>query len=432
MVARIRHKRCRTMAALLVGICLSWQTGDGFAKTVILSPGADNLRQALVRAAPGDILRLQKGIYKGPVTITKSLQLVGQPGAAIRGSGEGSTITVSAPDVVVRGLTISGSGRAIKTMDSGIFVDKSGDRALIEQNRFENNLFGVYFWGPDDAVMRNNIVTGLTTLHVNSRGNGVSLWNSPGSVIDGNDFRFGRDGIFTTTSRRNIFRRNRFRDVRIAIHYMYTNDSVVSDNISLGNHVGFALMFSRNLTVKRNISIGDRDHGILLNYANDSVFDGNRVSNGKTKCVFIYNSNKNEFIRNVFEGCAIGVHFTAGSERNTITSNAFINNRTQVKYVGSRNLDWSVNGRGNFWSDNPAFDLNGDGISDATYRPNDLVDRVVWAHPTAKLLLNSPAIQMLRWAQSRFPSLLPGGVVDSAPLMTPLHLPPVTHWQGPS
>ena len=31
-----------------------------------------------------------------------------------------------------------------------------------------------------------------------------------------------------------------------------------------------------------------------------------------------------------------------------------------------------MNGRGNYWSDNPAFDLNGDGMADSPYRPNDL------------------------------------------------------------
>ena len=32
-------------------------------------------------------------------------------------------------------------------------------------------------------------------------------------------------------------------------------------------------------------------------------------------------------------------------------------------------------------------------------------------------LLGSPAIQLIRWAQREFPALLPGGVIDSAPLM---------------
>ena len=44
------------------------------------------------------------------------------------------------------------------------------------------------------------------------------------------------------------------------------------------------------------------------------------------------------------------------------------------------------------------------------------MDRVLWTAPRAKILLNSPAVQVLRWAQSQFPAILPGGVVDSHPL----------------
>ena len=58
-------------------------------------------------------------------------------------------------------------------------------------------------------------------------------------------------------------------------------------------------------------------------------------------------------------------------------------------------------------------------MADQPYRPNDLIDQVVWSYPLAKLLLNSPAVQTVRFAQARFPALLPGGVVDSAPLMAP-------------
>jgi nitrous oxidase accessory protein len=37
----------------------------------------------------------------------------------------------------------------------------------------------------------------------------------------------------------------------------------------------------------------------------------------------------------------------------------------------------------------------------------------------AKLLLNSPSVKILKWAQSEFPGLHPGGVTDSNPLMKP-------------
>ena len=124
-----------------------------------------------------------------------------------------------------------------------------------------------------------------------------------------------------------------------------------------------------------------------------------------------------------FAGCGIGVHFTAGSEREyEITGNAFIGNRTQVKYVGTRHHEWSAAGRGNHWSDHAAFDINGDGIADQSYRPNDRIDELLWTQPAARLLLGSPAVQLIRWAQREFPTLLPGGVVDSAPLMQPPEL----------
>ena len=193
----------------------------------------------------------------------------------------------------------------------------------------------------------------------------------------------------------------------------------VTGNVSRGNDMGYAFMFSRGLTVTDNLSDGDRTHGIFMNFANKATIRHNDVRNGGDKCLFIYNSNGNRFEANRFEGCGIGVHFTAGSEGNAMTGNAFVNNRIQVKYVGTRWLEWSVDGRGNYWSDHGGFDVNGDGLADSHYRPNDLVDRITWSQPMARLLLGSPAVQLIRWSQSRFPGLLPGGVIDSHPLMSP-------------
>ena len=381
-------------------------------------PGAGTLQHAISRAEPGDRLLLQEGVYVGAIVIDRPLELQGKASSVVDGEGVGRVVTVVAPDVVVRGVTVQNSGTSLATEDSGIFVTADADRAVIDGNQLQNNLIGVYLKGPDNAVVRRNIIVGSTDPHVNDRGNGIHLWNTPGSVVENNDIRYGRDGIFVTTSRNNVFRGNRLQDVRFAIHYMYTNDSEVSNNLSTGNHVGYALMYSDRLKVVNNVSNSDRDRGLFLNYANNSEFSGNRITGGAEKCVFIYNANINRINANKFSDCQIGIHFTAGSERNQIYGNAFVNNRTQVKYVGTRYIEWSVDGRGNYWSDNAAFDLDNDGVADQPYRPNDLVDQIVWRHPMAKLLLNSPAVQMLRWAQSEFPSLHPGGVMDSAPLMS--------------
>jgi len=399
---------------LLLTACLSIPL---MAQDRTVSPGAGTLQRAIDQSSPGDHLLLRNGVYAGAITIDRPLELQGRDSSVIDGEGVGKVITVAAPDVVVRGVTVRNSGTSLATEDSGIFVTVDGDRALIDSNRLEKNLIGVYLKGPDNAVVRGNTIIGSTIPHVNDRGNGVQLWNTPGSVVEDNDIRYGRDGIFVTTSRNNRFHGNRLHDLRFAIHYMYTNDSEVSDNLSTGNHVGYALMYSDHLKVFNNVSDADRDRGLFFNYANNSDIKGNRVTGGAEKCVFIYNANINRIHGNLFEGCSIGIHFTAGSERNQVYDNAFVNNRTQVKYVGTRHIEWSFDGRGNYWSDNPAFDLNDDGIADQPYQPNDLVDQIIWRHPMAKLLLNSPAVQVLRWAQSEFPGLHPGGVQDSAPLM---------------
>lgn len=408
-------------------------------------PGED-LQAAVDAAAPGERLELLPGLHRGPLRLSHPVILEGQEGAIIEGPGRGSVVTVLVEGAAVRHLTLRGSGSALHEMDSAVFLAQSAARAVVEGNRMEGNLVGVYVHGAPGAIVRGNTIIGRRGGRMSEHGDGVTVWNAPGARVEENDIQFGRDGIFVRTSRQNRFTGNRFRDLRFGVHYMYANDSEVTGNASFRNHAGYAIMYSQRLVVRGNLSDGDRDHGLLFNYANGSEVSGNWVI-GRTaqpqaeadasdrehaallggerggaapgKCVFIYNANRNRFTGNRFEGCAIGVHFTAGSEGNLITGNAFIGNRTQVKYVGTRHLDWSRDGLGNYWSDNPAFDLDRDGIADAAYRPNDLVDRVLWTAPRAKLLLNSPAVQVLRWAQSQFPAILPGGVVDSRPLVSP-------------
>lgn len=387
------------------------------AATIGVAPGAD-LQAAIAAAAPGDVLELQPGDYPGHVVIDKPLTLQGPAdrSARIVGTRTGRTLWVRAADVTLRDLTVTRSGLSLPDMDAGVFLDKGAVRAHVLGNRVEDNLVGVYVWGARDALVQGNTIVGNTRLRVNERGNGVSLWNAPGTRIIGNDISGGRDGVFSNASRDNVFRGNRFTRVRYAVHYMYTDSSEVSDNVSIGNEIAYALMFSRHLTVRGNVGLDSTDQGMNLNAAQNSTIEDNVIQGGG-RCAFFYNANFNRVAGNVFRGCEVGIHYTAGSEGNVITGNAFVGNRTQVKYVGTRVLDWSARGRGNYWSDNSAFDLDGDGIADTAYRPNDIIDQVVWRAPAARLLLTSPAVAVVRWAQKQFPALLPGGVIDTAPLM---------------
>jgi len=393
----------------------------------VVHPSDGALVEALKNAQAGDILRLSQGTYYGPVEINVALTIEGN-GATIDGQEIGSVITVNVPDVVLRGMTVIGSGSGGDGLDAGITLTKRANRAVVEGNTLLGNLIGIDVHGAKDSLIKGNTIEGRQDARMNARGNGIYVWNAPGARVIGNDVRYGRDGVFVNISKNNEFIGNRFRDLRFAVHYMYANNSIVSGNISEGNHLGYAIMYSDNVLIEGNLSVGDRDHGIMMNYTNKSEVVNNTIRQVTDKCVFIYNAHKNEFSGNWFEGCGIGIHFTAGSERNQMSGNAFIGNRTQVKYVGSKWVDWSVDDNGNYWSDHAAFDLNGDGIADSAYRPNDIMDHVLWTQPAAKALLGSPAVQLIRWSQSAFPATLPGGVIDRAPLMQPVR-PEIPVWK---
>ncbi len=415
----------RVVIAVLAGTVLFLAGGTAPAAAAEIRIAAGEAIQPVIEAAaPGDVLRLGPGRHAGPLVIDTPLALVGKPGAIVAGPGSGSVVTITAEDVRIEGLEITGSGTDLPAMDSAVLVRRTATGAQVRNNRMLGNLFGVYLHGAAGSVVEHNTIVGRDDLRLSEAGNGVSIWNAPGARVLDNAISQGRDGIFVKTSRDNTFARNTFTRLRFAIHYMYTQDSRIIGNQSRGNHVGWAIMYSNHLEIRDNVSDDDRDHGLLLNSTNYSEVSGNVVRNGGEKCVFVYNAHYNRITGNWFERCPIGIHFTAGSAGNQMSANAFVANRTQVKYVGTRFIDWAHEGQGNYWSDNPAFDLDGDGISDRPYRPNSVMDDILWTLPAAKLLANSPAVGAIRWAQARFPAIHPGGVADSAPLMRPPRIPP--------
>ncbi|SHN89683.1 nitrous oxide reductase family maturation protein NosD [bacterium endosymbiont of Bathymodiolus sp. 5 South] len=388
-----------------------------YAQPIIITPDK-NLSSIITSASDGDVYLLKPGEYLGNFVVNKEITIRGEDSVKIIGSKKGSVITVNASNVTIENLIIVNSGINLASQDSAIFVNKNVNNTLIQNNTLINNLIGVYLWGSTNSSVINNKIVGKKDLRENERGNGIQLWNSPGSKVSFNDISYGRDGIFVTTSKDNIFNNNIFHNLRYSIHYMYTNNSSVKNNVSIGNDIGYALMSSNKLNINNNISINDKEHGLFFNYLNDSKINGNVVINGKHKCLFVYNSNFNIIINNYFRGCLIGVNWTAGSDENEFYDNAFIGNYKQVKYISTKNIEWSYKGKGNYWSNHHSYDMNNNGIADSAYKPNDITDKILWNYPNAAILLNSPIMQLLKYSSRHFPSLLPGGILDSYPLMS--------------
>jgi nitrous oxidase accessory protein len=417
---------------ILVSLMLSWLPGGLLAADRTASPG-EPLQPLVERADDGDTLYLPAGRYPGRVVIDRTLTLKAEGEAVIDAGGEGDAVTLAAPGIVLDSLVIEDWGDDLTAMDSGILVQENATGSVIRDSRLEGPGFGIRLDAVSDVRVIGNTLRGDATLRSQDRGNGIHLFNVRDVLVEGNDIRRVRDGIYIDTSSDSVLRDNHLQDLRYGVHYMYAHDNRLEDNLTRDTRTGYALMQSKRLEVVGNRSEGDRNYGILMNNITDTLLSGNRVegvrqrldaageglvSGGEGKALFVYNSQYNTFRGNRFAESDIGIHLTAGSEDNTVVGNAFVENRQQVMYVATRPQEWSEEGRGNYWSDYLGWDLNGDGRGDVPFEPNDAMDRLLWRYPAARLLMDSPAVLALRWVQRQFPVFRPQGVKDSAPLMT--------------
>lgn len=373
------------------------------------------------------------GDYRGQFFIEEPMHIRCEKGAVFQALGQGNALSIRAPNVTVEGCAVRDWGRNLTAMDSGIFVQPEATGVRLQDNNLQGPGFGIWVDAASDISVIGNVVEGDRQVRSQDRGNGIHLFSVNGAKIIDNKISHTRDGIYIDNSHGNHLEGNTLEDLRYGIHYMFSHDNQVIENTTRRTRTGYALMQSRNLTVIGNRSEQDENYGILMNYITYSTLKNNivsAVSHGSStastssgaegKALFIYNSVFNTIENNHFEHSTLGIHLTAGSEDNRIAGNAFVKNKQQVKYVATRTQEWSRDGRGNYWSDYLGWDRNGDGLGDVPYEPNDNVDRMLWLYPQARLLMNSPAVQVLRWVQRAFPVIKSPGVKDSYPLM---HMP---------
>jgi nitrous oxidase accessory protein len=275
--------------------------------------------------------------------------------------------------------------------------------------------------------VEHNLIVGKRDYASSQRGNGVQLYNTTGAQIIGNHISFVRDALYVDVSHHAVFRGNRLHHSRYGTHYMNSYHNLWEDNDSYRNRGGLALMEVRDQVVRNNRAWGNSDHGIMLRTLQDSVIENNVVA-GNARGFFIYDVEYAQLKGNLVVNNQVGVHLSAGSTRNRVEGNDFVGNREQVRYVGARDETWGADS-GNHWSNYLGWDRDGDGHGDVRYEANDLVDRLVWRHPTARLLLASPAVQALRLVGQQFPLLRVPGVVDPKPRMRPAH-PNWNEWNG--
>jgi nitrous oxidase accessory protein len=410
------------------------------AAALALNASANGLQQRIDAAPAGSTLEVGPGEYAGAVVIAKPLNLIGRDWPRIDGCGVGNVVSIVADDVTLRGFVIANSGTNLTKDNAGIHV--TGNGANLSGNRIVDVLHGVYLKKASRCRVVRNEIRGKTTLaapvrpdstrivadsaeicsplNINSRGNGIHLWNSRECVLDGNVISDTRDGMYFSFTNHTTVRANTIRGVRYGLHYMYSDNNSFEGNTFSDNAGGAALMFSKNLVVRGNRFVGNRGfraYGMLLTAVDTTRLEGNQLT-GNTVGIYLENNNSNLLVGNAIERNYVGVRLTASSNDNIFTHNTFADNMHSAELAGQSETNrWSLDGAGNFWQGAAPIDLNGDRIGDLPHREVDLLGGLRRPAPTVGLLSGSPGLELLEFAHRHVALPRVQGIEDPAPML---------------
>jgi len=411
------------IAAALVVLSLIAAPERAMASEITVPARAGALAGALARAHEGDTVTLLPGIHRGPVRVDRALVLRGGPGVVLEGSGTGSVLEVIASGTVVEDLAVRRSGRRVITADAGVRILQATD-VILRRLTIDNVLYGVYAERADRLRVEGCRLEGsVRPMDDAGSGNGIHLWYAHDATLARNTVEHFADAVYLSFADRTGVAGNRLQwNGRYGLHTMYCQGTRLTGNLFTHNVAGCAIMFSNDLVVVGNDIVsnrGPRTYGLLLRDCSAGTFRKNRLVDN-TIAMFLDNSNRNRLVDNLFQDNGWGMLLYSSCAGNVTAGNTFLNNDYPVALDMRHSDNRFDDGRsGNYWGENEAYDLNGDGLSDVPYSPVSAFAFLSKQYPDLSLLAKSPAVAAIAVAERVFPSLRPSDIVDEHPLIRP-------------
>lgn len=236
------------------------------------------LQDAIDNAPEGAKIELKSGEYHGNIVINKPLTIDGlNQTAHIIGEQKGSVITINSSNVVIKNLTIKGTGMSHEKTDSAI-VASNVNNITIENNHIEDSLFGVFFDRVNRSKLLDNYITSKA-VDLGLRGDAIKLWYAHDNQIISNTIEKSRDFVLWYSSG-NVIENNIGRYNRYSVHFMYAGRNLVKNNFFEFNSVGIFFMFSSGTTAINNTirnSVGSFGVGIGMKDSSDFTLINNDI-----------------------------------------------------------------------------------------------------------------------------------------------------------
>ena len=401
--------------------------------SVVVGEDVETVSAAIDVAPPNTTVVVPEGTYEETVNVTKPLTVAGE-NATIRGDGNGSVITVRAPDVALSGLAVAGVGN--ETRDEGAVQEPPDDDAAAWDTNVQLG------YGHGDAGIRGIDAPGLVAedVRIETDASGVLLregshatlidldvegpddWQDGfmGVVamesrvtVDGGEFVGGRDGVYAHRADGTVIRNATFSGTRYGVHLMYTGDSLIADNVVRNATYGGITVMTRP---EGNAIVGNdvRDSPAGIQASGTRAYVGyNTLAHNDLG--FSTSSRGSLYERNVLVGNEQGARATTVVPSSRVVENDFVGNERHAGAGAGPLRIWADGDVGNYWegADAPLH------AADRGYEPTSSVDVAFHREPAAAVAAGSPAARLLDRLRGTTPGARSGGVFDPVPADTP-------------
>jgi nitrous oxidase accessory protein len=372
--------------------------------------------QAVLAAKKGDVIVVQKGIYKERnIVIDKSITISGENFPVIDGENKGQIFLIKSDNVTINGLQIQNVGNSYVEDWAGIKLFNVKN-CLIENNKLLNTFFGIYLAKSESCTIRGNEVKGTSKNEIET-GNAIHLWYCKKMLIENNHLTGHRDGIyFEFVTESKIFNNVSTKQIRYGMHFMFSHYNEYFHNQFTDNDAGVAVMYSDHIYMHEN-TFSDNwspvSNGILLKEISDSKIEKN-IFQHNTIGVYAEGCDRIEIKNNDFTKNGWAVKILGDCNDNRFEENNFTANTFDV--VTNSSLSHNLFEK-NFWSEYAGYDLDKNGVGDVPFRPVKLFTYIVEQTPPAIILLRSLFIDLLNLAEKVTPVITPETLVDNNPMM---------------
>lgn len=380
-----------------------------------------SIKYAITIADPGDSIIIDTGIYKeNNIKTDKSLTLIGLQNPIIDGEEKGFIFDVANTDsFTIKGFIINNAGKSFTKDYSSLHLYKV-ENFVIEDNVFNNPFFAIHIEKSKNGIVANNVINGNAIEEITS-GNGIHLWHTANVKVTGNKVYKMRDGIYFEFVKHSSVINNISKfNLRYGLHFMFSDNDEYEDNLFENNGAGVAVMFSKYISMKRNIfkfNWGTASYGLLLKEIYDAEILEN-VFNENTIAINAEGINRINFKNNKLISNGWAIRFLGACYENKLINNNFSNNAFDISYSGRMNGNIFDK---NYWSDYTGYDLDKDGLGDIPYRPVKLFSYIVNRTPETIVLLRSLFVDIINFSEKVSPIFTPDNLKDFNPLMKPVN-----------